>query len=256
MKDYVTNCYDNMTDEYHLHFMNWSNTMNRHAKVIDGIIQERLHCNPNEIKLYDCSCGIGTQAIGLSLLGYKVYASDISENEIKRARLEAEKLNAKLNFFIADFRKINEQVKDSFDVIITFDNSLPHLLELREMYKALENIYLKLNKGGMFLASIMDYDHILIDKPNVRLPYVYQEEFGKRIVVHTWDWQENNIYNLSIYMIKEKGERCETNCYKTKYRAYAREEINYMLNQIGYKKIDWIMPEKSGHGHPIVIAFK
>ena len=57
-------------------------------------------------------------------------------------------------------------------------------------------------------------------------------------------------------MIKEKEEKCDTSCYKTKYRAYLREEINKMLQEIGYKKIEWIMPEKSGYHQPIVTAFK
>lgn len=36
------------------------------------------------IKLLDCSCGIGTQAIGLALVVYNVTATDLSEKAIKR----------------------------------------------------------------------------------------------------------------------------------------------------------------------------
>ena len=193
----------------------------------------------------------------MSLLGYSVYATDISENEINRAKKEAKRLKADLSFGIADFRLIDKQIKNNYDVIISCDNSLPHLLEEIEMYKSLENIYLKLNKEGMFLASIRDYDGLIEEKPNAMFPYIYDEDVGKRrIVIQIWDWKENNVYNLSLYMIKQNGEVCDTTCYYTKYRAYKKDEIFKMMGKIGYKKIEWLMPETTGYYQPIIIGFR
>lgn len=189
-------------------------------------------------------------------MGYDVFATDICENEIARAKIEAEKLGANLRFGIADFRKIDTQVNDNFDVVISFDNSLPHLLEPSEMYKTLDNIYSKLNAGGIFLASLWDYDCLIIERPNIMPPYLYKEKDGRRISVHTWDWKEDNTYTLTIYNIKDNGGECETHSYKTRFRAYTRQELTNMLDKIGYSNIEWIEPGKLGHGYQIVTAIK
>ena len=81
--------YDEFADDYHLAYGgNWEAAVARQGAALDALIRDLL---PNATTVLDCSCGIGTQALGLARLGYSVLGSDISSGEIERAQREAER---------------------------------------------------------------------------------------------------------------------------------------------------------------------
>jgi glycine/sarcosine N-methyltransferase len=93
--------YDELSADYHLNFGNWEEALANQAKILDKIIKK--HANGSAQTLLDCSCGIGTQAIGLAQTGYTVTASDLSPLAVKRAEEEALKRNVNIHFKVADF---------------------------------------------------------------------------------------------------------------------------------------------------------
>lgn len=250
----TTDFYDQLAEDYHLIFSNWQKTIKRQADILQKLI---LSCtevkNP---KVLDCSCGIGTQAIALALKGYKVTASDISSAEIRRAKKEAAKRKLDIKFNVADFRRLNEQIPGSFDIIISFDNALPHMLSNSDMKKAIKNIYAKLNRKGFFFASIRDYDKTLKEKPKGEIPNEFNEGGIRRIVFQIWDWQKNNTYKLNHFILKEKSGKWVVKHRVANYRAWRRAELDKILKQVGFQKIHWLMPNKTGLYQPIVIAKK
>ena len=133
MSNSVLDFYNRLAGDYHLIFEDWDTSVKRQGKVLDRIIQSQLGISRNNLSVLDCSCGIGTQAIGLALLGYNVHATDLSPKAVSRAEREAVRLGANLTFGVADFRTLNDQIKGDFDVIISCDNSLPHLLDDRDL---------------------------------------------------------------------------------------------------------------------------
>ena len=76
----------------------------------------------------DCSCGIGTQAIGLALHGHRVHATDLSPVSVDCARRESIEFGVDITFGVADFRKLDETISDTFDAVISCDNSFAHCL--------------------------------------------------------------------------------------------------------------------------------
>ena len=96
----------------------------------------------------DCSCGVGTQAIGLALLGYRVTGTDISERSLQRAADTAARLGAPLIVEPADFRDLRA-VGGEFDVVISCDNAVAHLLDRADVDVALRQMYRKLRPGGL-----------------------------------------------------------------------------------------------------------
>lgn len=96
----------------------------------------------------------------------------MSDTEITRAKMESEKLGVNMDFFVSDFREIDKHIPGTFDVIISCDNSLPHLLDENDMQIVAKNILDKLNPQGLFIVSIRDYDKILEEKPISTLPNV------------------------------------------------------------------------------------
>src|ERR671910_596281 len=177
MADSVRAFYDELAESYDLIFADWQESMRRQATALDRLIQEQLGAGPHTI--LDCACGIGTQAIGLALLGHTVHATDLSPNAVTRAEREAATRNASLPFGVADLRDLAARVDGEFDVVLACDNALPHLLEDEDLRLAVDNIFAKLSPGGLFLASIRDYDRLVQERPVGEGPRVVDDIRGR-----------------------------------------------------------------------------
>src|SRR5215203_1928538 len=152
MADSVRAFYDELAESYHFIFADWQGSMRRQATALDRLIDAQLGSGPHTI--LDCACGIGTQAIGLALLGHTVHATDVSPNAVARAEREAATRSASLSFGVADMREIASQVDGEFGVVLACDNALPHLLEDEDLCLAVENMFAKLRPGVLLLASL------------------------------------------------------------------------------------------------------
>lgn len=252
--DQTKKFYDELSADYHLIFGNWDNAIIRQSKILDKIIQEY---SKNDSKtLLDCSCGIGTQAIGLAQLGYKVHATDLSPKAIERAKSEARKKEVSISFGVADFMRLEDQIEGTFDIVISCDNSLPHLLTNKELLLAAKNILSKMKSNSLFIASIRDYDQLLEDKPTSMQPTVKDFEKERTISFQVWDWEENSVYTVNHFTLKGINEKFDTFLRTTKYRAYKRNEISKIFEEAGFTEIKWLMPNESEYYQPIIIGYK
>ena|ERR1700744_4523149 len=250
----VKTFYDELAADYHLNFGNWDEAIANQAKTLDAIIKE--HTNGAAQTLLDCSCGIGTQAIGLTQMGYSVTASDLSPLAIKRAEEETLKRKVNIHFKVADFLSLETDIEGTFDVVISCDNSLPHLLSDAQLQLAAKNILSKIRSGGLFIASTRDYDEILKNKPLTTYPIIADVDGAKTITFQTWEWLENNVYSLNHYVIKGAADNLTTTLRKAQYRAYRRNEMETIFKNSGFNSIKWLMPVESKYYQPVMLAFK
>lgn len=125
------------------------------------------------------------------------------------------------------------------------------------MNSAAQSILRKMKPGGLAVFSIRDYDQILEEKPSGVLPRTFNDSSGKRIYFQTWDWIENQpIYDLNLFILRQKNGLWETNCHVTQYRAWRRAEISDALVRAGFRDVQWLFPEQSGYYQPIVTGVK
>jgi glycine/sarcosine N-methyltransferase len=202
----------------------------------------------------DCSAGIGTQAIGLALRGYEVHATDVSGKAIERARQEAARFGVSMTFGVADFRSLGEQVKGEFDVVISCDNSLPHMPSDEDLLLAAQSIRSKLRDEGLLLASIRDYDRVLRERPTATMPSMWDTPEGRRIYFQTWDWVDARTYTVHLFLVGESDGAWETHHHETRYRAVLRAELAEILHEAGFRDVTWQTPETSGYYQPVVKA--
>ncbi len=244
--------YDNLASQYDKLFLDWKSTTHEQAVILDKL----FHNNgfDKSARVLDCACGIGTQAIGLASLGYSVTASDISDGELKEARVRAEDNQVKICFEHADFCALSETFSEKFDIIICMDNALPHMLTKSSLEAAIRSITDQLAAGGMFVASIRDYDSLLKDKPPYSPPYIHKTEKGQRVSFQTWTWNDDR-YKLTQYIIDDE-ESLKTSKFDCEYRAVRREELTELLLAGDCSKAEWKFPEETGFYQPIVIAVK
>ncbi len=74
------------------------------------------------------------------------------------------------------------------------------------MEKAIKSIVNQLKDNGIFVASIRDYDSLLMDKPPYSPPYINKTDKGQRVSFQTWEWkfpEENGLYQPIV--VAQKG---------------------------------------------------
>ena len=251
MSDMVLRFYEDLAEVYHLQFEDWEGAIGRQAKVIDKLLKaEGLGAG---LKLLDCTCGIGTQALGLAALGYDVTGSDLSAAAVKRASREAQERGLALDVAVADVRSLRQVLRDGFDVVISMDNALPHLA-LDQFPTALEAIAAKLRPQGVFMASIRDYDRLVRERPLVQGPAFYGESGERRVVHQVWDWLDERSYVPHMYITREVEGGWKSHHVTAVYYCVQRDEFSAMLQDAGFSDVRWLMPEESGYYQPIVVA--
>ena len=191
--------YDKLASHYDKLFLNWQATTREQAVILDKLFKNSGF--DRTAAVLDCACGIGTQAIGIASLGYTVTASDISDSELAEARTRAAQNRVEIRFAHADFCALSETFSETFDIVIAMDNALPHMLTSDDLEKAIQSIVGRLKEGGIFVASIRDYDALLEDKPPYSPPYIHKTENGQRVSFQTWSWN-GDCYKLIQYIIE------------------------------------------------------
>ena len=250
--DVTQKFYDSMASQYDKFYLDWQAATHEEARFLSGIFRD--YGFDRTARILDCACGIGTQAIGLAALGYSVTASDISAGEIEEAKRRAEENHVSLTLKQADFCALSDAFTEQFDIVIAMDNALPHMLSHAALEKAVNSIAGRVRSGGIFVASIRDYDLMLQEKPAHSAPYVHKTEKGQRVLFQTWDWAGEN-YSFIQYIIDDE-EALQISKYECEYRATRRDELTGLLRAAGCGKVTWKFPEETGFYQPIVIAEK
>jgi SAM-dependent methyltransferase len=252
--DSVTAFYNQLAGEYHLLFADWDQSVRRQAEILDRLIAAQL--GPAPQRVLDCSCGIGTQAIGLAGRGYAVHGTDLSAAAVERAAREAARLGVQLTTGVADLRHL-ETVEGSFDVVLTCDNALPHLLTDDDLHQAARGMLEKLRPGGLLVASIRDYDRLLAERPRTDAPRLFDTPAGRRIVFQVWDWHPDAPrYTVQHWIVRETDGAWQTSQISTVYRAIRRDELGTILAEAGFREVTWLQPDASGYYQPIVTAHR
>ena len=248
--DIVQRFYDGLAGEYDSLFADWPASTREQAAVLDRLFRENGFDRSSRI--LDCACGIGTQAIGLAALGYDVTGSDISEAELLEAGKRAGQNGVPLRLERADFRSLEACFAEQFDIVIAMDNALPHMLTAEDLSAAVRSMVTRLRPGGLFVASIRDYDSLLLTKPPYSPPYIHPTEKGQRVSFQTWTWSGDS-YRLIQYLIDD-ADRLHVSRYACEYRAVRRSELTDLLLASGCTDPVWRFPDATGYYQPIVTA--
>jgi SAM-dependent methyltransferase len=224
--------YDELTPLYHLIFEDWDASIRRQGEQLSSIIKGEW---PKSKNVLDVSCGIGTQAIALTQQGYTVVASDLSTKAIGRAKQEASNRGADIVFSVCDMRDAYAHHGNGFDVVISADNSLPHLLTDEDILVALQQMLACASSGGGCLITVRDY---AVEERGTNLvkPHGIRIDDGKRhMLFQVWDFKGDN-YDLSLFITEEhlaSGE-VKTHVMRSRYHAISISRILELMQQAGF----------------------
>jgi len=238
--------YDDLAGDYTALHADWPSSVRVQGEALDELIRSEL--GDARQAVLDCSCGIGTQAIGLALCGHDVLATDLSPASIVRARHEAASMGAALTFGVADFTHLAEQVDGTFACVLSCDNSVAHLHSDEDLARFATGVAAKLRPGGLALVSLRDYAALRAERASG-----HPVRFGPgTISFQIWKWDdEGRSYELAQFTLRGQGESWKTTC---RLRALLRDELCDALVAAGLNDVRWRTPDETGYYQPIVTA--
>jgi glycine/sarcosine N-methyltransferase len=194
--------YDNIAEKYHWFFSSWDDVMKRQMQELIPLLHKyKVHT------ILDCSCGTGLQAIGLAKEGFSVVGSDLSEKMLEVARANAEKEGiTDIAFMQSDFREVRSKVNGTFDAVISFGNSIPHLKSNSDILDAFTNTYNCLKSGGLAAFDIRNYDDMLAKKQRFLPMRIHAEKDGKIVsILYVLDYLDDIVRFNVVYLIDDKS---------------------------------------------------
>jgi SAM-dependent methyltransferase len=232
--------YDKLAPYYHLVYRDWDTAITSQAACLARLIRENWGGRTESV--LDASCGIGTQAIGLAGLGFCVTASDISAPAIERARGEALRRDAQISFSICDMRCAHSHHRRLFDLVISCDNSITHLLTEQEIESALQQLFLCTKPGGGCLLSVRNYDAEERGQGIIKPYGVRDAGEGRYLVFQVWDF-EGERYDLAMYFVEDdqRSDELRTHVFRARYFAISPNRILELMEHAGFtsvKRID------------------
>lgn len=132
---------------------------------------------PKNAKVLDLGCSTANTLLALSKRDdLELFGLDNSDEMLKRAKIKADDLGVKINFYnqnIEDILSLNE----SFDAIIC--SYTLHFIRPLLRQELLNKIYKKLNKNGVFiLCEKLLYDNKVLQKNIIDIYENYKENQG------------------------------------------------------------------------------
>jgi SAM-dependent methyltransferase len=228
--------YNQLAPYYHLVYRDWETGITAYADTLANLIRARWG---DQVKtIVDVSCGVGTQAIGLALRGFTVNASDIAPRAIERARREAVQRGAAVEFSVCDMRQAYAHHQRQFDLVISCDNSITHLLTDEEMRLALAQMYLCTRPGGGCLLTMRNYDAEERGTGIIK-PYGVRDAGEHRYVVfQVWDF-EGDQYDLAMYFVEDdrKSDVARTHVFRCRYRAISPDRVVEFMRGAGFDAV-------------------
>lgn len=245
--------YDQLSPYYHLIFHdNMNAAIERQSNRLADVIGDMWGGNVRSI--LDVSCGIGTQAIGLAMKGFDVTASDLSEGAILRAEKEAEKRGVSIDFSVADMRYVHEKNTSLFDLVISCDNSVPHLLSDEDILQAFRSFYSCTRPGGGCLISVRDYNAEERGQGIIKSYGIREVDNYKYFLFQVWDFN-GDLYDLSFYIVEEDMKTMSVKTHKmcTRYYAVRCDRLEDLMKQAGFVSVKRLDVE---FYQPIIVGTK
>jgi len=194
-------------------------------------IEQEIGFNKS-IKILDIGCGTGRHAIELSKRGYNVKGIDLSDSQLARARVKAEKQGLRISFLKHDAR--NLPFENEYDLALMLCEGAFPLMETDEMnYEILRNATKSLRNQGKLIFTTL----------NGLFPLYHSvEEFCASTTDPGNATYKSNTFDLMTFRDHNITEFVDDDGNKKKLesneRYYVPSEITWLLKTLGYKQID------------------
>jgi len=194
-------------------------------------IEQELNYNKS-LKILDVGCGTGRHSIELTRRGYAVTGIDYSETQLTSAREKSANENLKIDFQKHDAR--NLPFENEFDAAIMLCEGGFPLMETDEMnFEILKSVTKSLKEKSKFIFTTLNGLFPLFNSI---------EKFCAAVSKDDNATYHNNSFDLMTFRDHNITEFADDDGNKktleSNERYYVPSEITWLLNSLGYKKIE------------------
>lgn len=192
--------YDDLGTDYYLFTRDWWADVRAEGNFYAPLLTQRHAAN-----IADCTCGPGTQAIGLGMMGFSVSAFDVSHVMIEEARRNAETAGVRLNLGVADLRTLTYNVHGPFDAALSAGNALAHLSSEKEVADSVAQLLSIIHPQGAVFIGLRDYDEVLKFKPRFDFRRVREDDLGATLMYDYWDYRPDGSIDFNLFILRNTG---------------------------------------------------
>ncbi len=183
--------------------------------------------------ILDIGCGTGSVLIELLKFGFIVDGLDISDEMLLLTSQKLYDNNLHAELYQDDM--LNIEIKNYYDIIYSFLDSINYLTSLVEVKKTFQNVYNALKEKGTFLFDV----HSLYKVFNIFDGYCYNET--NEFVTYLWNTyvektaQYSTVYHeLSFFMKQQSGLYKRLDEYHEQV-VFPLETYLTILKEVGFK---------------------
>lgn len=125
--------------------------------------------------ILDVGAGTGNMALALAKRGFHLTAAEPEEIMAEQIEQKAQLMQLPITVSTKTMQQLN-QLDEMYDGIYCIGNTLVHLNSLEEIRTFIGQVYEKLNKNGVFIFQIVNFDKVLL-KQDFRFPIIEKEHF-------------------------------------------------------------------------------
>lgn len=187
----------------------------------------------SDARILELCCGTGRLTIPIAKANYNICGVDYTRSMLERAKVKASQSGLKIDFIEADIRALN--LSEKFDFIFIPFNSIHHLYENEDLFKALKVVGNHLKEKGLFLLDCFN--------PNIR--YIVEKEQEKQAIV---EYTTNDGRKVLIEQSMHYEDATQINRIKWHYfvngefhsiqnmdmRLFFPQELDLYLTQAGF----------------------
>jgi len=247
----MTEFYDRFAPLYDLIFADWDDSMRRQGEFFSREIASRW---PQCRRILDVSCGIGTQSIAMARRGYGVTASDISPAAIARARTEAAARGLNVAFSVCDMRKAFLHHAGGFDVVMSCDNSVPHLQTNADISTAFGQMLNCLRPGGGCILTVRDYARETRGRGIIKPMRCATRDGTRYVLTQVWDFDDDGThYDYTTYVIEDRNTEDDVVAHAMRSRYYAidTDALVGLMRDAGFQDVECLA---EGFYQPVLVG--
>jgi len=181
----------------------------------------------------DVACGTGMYTLPLAEMGLHVVGSDLSAAMLEQARKNAASVRPPISWIEAPMQKLASRLKESFDAILCMGNSLPHLLEEKELADCLNGFAALKNPRGTVVLHLLNYHRLCRRKERI----VGLHRQGQLEYLRFYDFLSDGLLRFNVLKMDWSASTPTTELESTTLRPWTATDLQTALPSAGLKDI-------------------
>ncbi len=125
-----------------------------------------------------------------------------------------------------------------FDVVVSADNSLPHLLSDEDLLTALRQMAQSVPVGGGCVITVRDYALEARGRDLVKPHGVRVDDGQRHLLFQVWDF-DGDLYDLAFFIVTEDlgSGAVSTRTFRSRYYAITTERLMRWMEMAGFGQV-------------------